>query len=97
MLRRSIDGRAIKFDTAIFLWLSGQSGTKKNKGDRSIVDEKHLDISQVLELIPVGKTAFYRMISEGKAPRPYKWNHRISRWKKTEIDQFIKNTWKRAD
>jgi predicted DNA-binding transcriptional regulator AlpA len=60
------------------------------------VEEDQLTIDEVLELIPVGRTAFYKMIKGGKAPRPFKWNHRIARWKKNEIDQFVKNTWKRA-
>lgn len=57
--------------------------------------ENYLDIDQVLEKIPIGKTAFYRWIKNGRAPKPLKFGEKVSRWDNDEIDRFIRKTWQR--
>lgn len=50
-----------------------------------------LKIKQVLELVPVGKTTLYKMIDDGKFPRPIRLSERAVAWRKSDILQWIDN------
>jgi predicted DNA-binding transcriptional regulator AlpA len=49
----------------------------------------YLRISQVLQLIPVGKSTFWNWVKIGKAPAPVKLSERVTAWKAEEIHSFI--------
>lgn len=46
-------------------------------------------VSQVLEVIPVGKTTWERWVNEGKAPKPVKLSERVTAWKVSDIRELI--------
>ncbi|HEM6840728.1 TPA: AlpA family phage regulatory protein [Providencia stuartii] len=53
--------------------------------------EKLLHISEVLSIIPIGKSTFYAWIQAGKAPQPIRFGTRCSMWRYSEIINFIEN------
>ncbi len=61
--------------------------TKKD-GATGLVRSGFLRSAQVLELIPVGRSTWWRWVKEGKAPRPVKLSERITVWRTDEILQF---------
>ena len=46
-------------------------------------------IKDVLKRIPLSKSLWYRMVSDGVAPKPLKLSARTSMWKKSDIDLFV--------
>ena len=54
-------------------------------------NESLLTIKEVLELLPVGKSAFYAGIKTGLYPEPIKFGVRISRWKRCDIEDIAAN------
>jgi predicted DNA-binding transcriptional regulator AlpA len=52
--------------------------------------EKLLRLPAVLELIPVGKTTWYKWISEGRAPQPRRLGTRMVAWPEGEVRGLIK-------
>lgn len=46
-------------------------------------------LREVLKLIPVSKSTWYRGIQRGIYPKPVKLSKRVSAWKASEIAQFI--------
>lgn len=55
-----------------------------------MVLDKLLKIEEVLEILNIPKTSFYRYIKNGIIPQPFKIG-RSSRWKTSEIQNFINN------
>lgn len=51
--------------------------------------EKLLRISEVLNIIPMGKSTFYAWIQAGKAPQPVRFGTRCSMWRESDIINFI--------
>lgn len=47
-------------------------------------------INQILSVIPVSDTTWWRWIQEGKAPKGLKLGPAITVWKAEEIREFIK-------
>lgn len=47
--------------------------------------EKYLRLKQVLEIIPVSRSTWYRGMKSGRYPRPDKLSERISGWRLSEI------------
>lgn len=48
-------------------------------------------LSEVLKLVPVSKSTWWKMVSEGKAPQPVKPSERCTAWKASDIQDFIDN------
>lgn len=48
-----------------------------------------LRIKDVLKIIPISKSLWYRMVAQGIAPKPLKLSARTSMWKKSDIDFFV--------
>jgi len=48
-----------------------------------------LRLAQVLELLPISRTAFYNGVREGRYPKPVKLSERTSAWKVEEIRGLI--------
>ncbi len=48
-----------------------------------------LRLSQVLSIIPVGKTTWYNGVKSGRYPPPIKIGARITAWKVTDIQNLI--------
>lgn len=40
---------------------------------------------QILQLIPVGKTTFYKMVREGDFPKPIRMGENISVWRNADV------------
>ncbi|MCG3685927.1 helix-turn-helix transcriptional regulator [Aliarcobacter butzleri] len=55
-----------------------------------MVLDKLLKIEEVLEILNIPKTSFYRYVKNGIIPQPVKIG-RSSRWKTSEIQNFINN------
>lgn len=56
-----------------------------------MTQESLLRLSQILELIPISKSAWWRGCRDGKYPKPIKLSARTTVWKKSDIDALIQN------
>lgn len=54
-------------------------------------DDTFLRLSQILKLIPIGKSTWYNWVKTGKAPQPIRFGTRCSMWRYSEIINFIEN------
>jgi len=52
---------------------------------------KLLRISQVLEIVPIAKSTWWKWVASGKAPKPTRIG-RCTFWKELDIIDFIKNS-----
>jgi prophage regulatory protein len=57
---------------------SMESETKKKQG--------FLRLPQVLEILPISKSTWWKGIREGRFPKPVKLSERTSAWSRAEID-----------
>lgn len=48
-----------------------------------------LRINQILSLVPVGKSTWWRWCANGRAPKPIKLGAKTTVWKAEEISAFI--------
>jgi predicted DNA-binding transcriptional regulator AlpA len=48
-----------------------------------------LRISQILALVPIGKSTWWRWVAEGKAPKPLKLGAKTTVWDAEEIAAFL--------
>lgn len=55
----------------------------------AIANERLLRLPQVLEIIPIGKSSFWKMVAEGRAPKGIKLAARTTCWRLSEIQQFV--------
>ncbi len=46
-------------------------------------------LSQVLELIPIGKSTWWVWVSDGRAPAPVKLSQSVTAWRKDEVHALI--------
>ena len=53
------------------------------------VSTGYLRISQILQLIPIGRSTWWQWVSIGKAPKPLKFGPRITVWRAEDIAEFI--------
>jgi len=53
------------------------------------MEEKFLRLRDVLQYIPVGRTTWYELIKQGRAPRPIKVGH-MSLWKASDLQKMMK-------
>jgi prophage regulatory protein len=47
--------------------------------------DTYLRLKQVLKIIPVSRSTWYRGIQAGIYPTPVRLSHRVAAWKKSEI------------
>ncbi len=52
-------------------------------------NDRLLRLWQVLEILPISRSAWYQGIKAGKFPKPVKLGPRISAWKYSDIIQII--------
>lgn len=52
-------------------------------------EDRLLRLRDVLEIIPVGKTSWYKGVKSGIYPAPYKLGDRMTVWRASEIYSFI--------
>lgn len=55
-----------------------QSEAKKNVG--------FLRLPQVLEILPISKSTWWKGVKEGRFPKPVKLSERTSAWSRADID-----------
>ncbi len=48
-------------------------------------------LSQILELIPVGKSTWWAGVKDGRFPKPIKLSERITVWRIEDIHKLIQN------
>lgn len=48
-----------------------------------------LRLPQILSLVPVGKSTWWRWVAEGKAPKPLKLGAKTTVWNAEEIAVFL--------
>ena len=49
------------------------------------MNDRLLRIDQVKEISGIGKTMIYRLVREGRFPKPFKPGGSASRWSETEV------------
>ena len=54
-------------------------------------DEQFLRLPAVIEKVSLSKPHIYRLIADGKFPAQYRLSERVSVWKKSEIEEWMKN------
>ncbi len=64
--------------------------TDKTRDDFRSSVEHLMRLEDILKLLPIGRTTFYRWIKEDKAPSPIKAGPRISLWRRSEIEAMIR-------
>jgi prophage regulatory protein len=57
--------------------------------------EELIPLSKVIEEIDCGKSSIYRMIKNGKFPRPVKLGTKSVRWKRSQLERW-KNSLREA-
>jgi len=57
--------------------------------DENLSEIGYLKLREVLELIPVSKSTWFRGIQSGKYPKPVKIGIRASAWRKSDIRACI--------
>lgn len=66
---------------------------KPNGGGRrntqASTKSQFLELNQVLELIPVGRTTLYQMIKEGEFPKQINLTNKRVAWSKKEVQAWI--------
>jgi predicted DNA-binding transcriptional regulator AlpA len=62
----------------------------KNQHNGELLRDAHfLRLSQILKLIPVGKTTWWNGVKSGRFPKPVKLGERITAWKAEDIKNLI--------
>jgi len=57
--------------------------------DLDLMNYRYLRLKSVLELIPVGRSTWYRWIQCGIAPKPTSISLRIAAWKAQDIKDLL--------
>lgn len=50
----------------------------------------------VLEKAKISRTQLYRLLSEGRFPKPFKLSHRICVWNEADVDAWISSKYEEA-
>lgn len=58
-----------------------------NRGE--LPEEGFVRLPQVLEVIPVSKSTWFRGIQSGRFPKPVKLGQRASAWRVEEIREYL--------
>lgn len=54
-------------------------------------NDRLLRLPQVLEIIPIGKSSFWKMVAEGRAPKGIKLSARTTCWRLSEIQKLVED------
>ncbi len=49
----------------------------------------YLRVNQILAIIPIGRSTWWKWVADGKAPQPVKLGPRTTAWKAGDIYQFV--------
>jgi prophage regulatory protein len=52
--------------------------------------DRLLRLRQVLQIIPLSKSAWYQGVAEGRFPRPVKLTARAVAWRKSDVDALLR-------
>lgn len=52
-------------------------------------EERFLRLTQVLEIIPISKSGWWKGCKEGRYPKPIKLGARTTVWKASEIQELV--------
>jgi len=58
---------------------------------RSVQGERFLREPAILEIIPIGRSSWWRGIQEGRYPAGIKLSPRVTVWRASDIDALIAN------
>ena len=53
--------------------------------------DRLLRAKEVLEIIPISKSAWYQGVKEGRYPQPVKLGPRTTCWRESDINQLVEN------
>lgn len=77
---------------AIDVLFGGEMVNRSNDGEAG-KKRGFLRLPQVLEILPISKSSWWKGIREGRFPKPYKLSERTSAWSRADIDalcdQFV--------
>ena len=59
--------------------------------DTTIPSTGFLGLSQVLKLIPIGKTTWWNGVKSGKYPKSVKLSERVTAWRASDIHALIES------
>lgn len=51
--------------------------------------DRIIKLSELKDIVGLGRSTIYRMSSEGKFPKPIKLSERSSGWLQSEVEQWI--------
>ena len=72
------------------IWKNVMGNIIENFSNHSLLNEaSFLRISQILKIIPVGKTTWWNGVKSGRFPKPVKLGGRITAWKVEDIKGLI--------
>lgn len=54
-----------------------------------ILEEGFLRLTEILEIIPIGKTTWWQGVKNKRYPQPVKLGPRITVWRKSDIQRFL--------
>jgi len=63
---------------------------KRDWSEENKINDSLLRLPQVLELIPVSRSAWWNGVKSGRFPRPVKLGPRTTAWRKSEVLKVIK-------
>ena len=66
-------------------------GREKNFDMHDIPETGFLRLSQVLTVIPLGKTSWWEGVKSGRFPKPIKLSARCTAWRAEDIHKLIEN------
>lgn len=68
-----------------------QGVSRKYRKNKMTQQLKLLRISEVISIVHYSKPSIYRLISEGKFPKPIKLGGRSVFWVDSEVSKFVQN------
>ena len=51
--------------------------------------DRFMRIAEILSVIPIGRSTWWKWVAEGKAPKPVKLGPRTTAWKADEVYELI--------
>ncbi|HOY23372.1 MAG TPA: AlpA family phage regulatory protein [Cellvibrio sp.] len=61
----------------------------KSEAINSLAVDPLIRLPQVLQILPIGKSTFWKMIADGRAPRGRKLGEKTTVWKLSEIKKMV--------
>ena len=52
--------------------------------------DRLIRLPEVIQITSLSRTQIYRLIAAGTFPKGYRVSHKVSVWKETEVDQWIR-------